>query len=369
MRAAAAIALVVALPAAAPPAQAETVARADLVAGPALAGDRVAWGELTAPSAARVVSAVPGAAPVVTGSIAPATTTGTTRGFLQFPASFAASADVVAGLAFTATTVSDEGDSIGQAVQTAAVGGPLAGPLALLSGSFPPVVSGGPCSGSYRFPEGVDVDGARIAVAEQSGDCGDVATPLLSVALFDAAGRRDVTLSHGGQVGNLRIAGNLLAWVRRGRRDLLIVRDLGSGAVLRRISARSLGARYFDALALRPDGGLAFTYGGRRDRRGIRLGFSAPGSERVRVLDRDAGARDVALAGGRVLYERVLGPSYRTSLVLRRIRGNGHGRTLARFGARRERAGSLDFDGDRATWAVVGDGRVAHARIVRVSGL
>jgi hypothetical protein len=352
------------------PAPAATVARGQIVAGPALAGDRVAWAELTdAGRAARVLTGAPGMAPAVIHELPAATAPETRRGFLQTPSAFDASAEAVAGLAFTGTVIFRDSDVINEAIAEAVVGGPLAGPLDVLAGTFPQAVSDEPCSGSYVIPEAVAVDGARIAIAEESGSCPHDVAPQLSVALIDAAGRRAVPLARGGQFGNLALSGRLVAWTRNDRRETLFVQDVETGEVVRKVKARALGATYFDTLALRPDGGIAFTYGGLRNSYGIRLGWLPPGSDRVRVLDRHAGGAALAIAGRRVLYERVLRTAFHTRLVLRRLRVADRGRVLARFGERATRLGTVDFDGDRATWVAQPNRRGAAARVVLVSGL
>jgi hypothetical protein len=260
MRAAAAALALAAAAVVAPAAGAATVASGRVTAGPALAGERVAWGEIDA-GAARFVVGAPGVAPAVVHAIPAPAARRTSRGFLGYPTAFAASAEAIAGLAVTGTQ-ERHGDVITVATATAAVGGPLTGPLELLS------------------------------------------------------------------------------------------------------------ELYFDALALRPDGGVAFTYGGRRDRRGIRLGWLAPGAGHVRVLDRHADGPGLALVGDRVVHGHVgsVRP-FRTKLVLRRLDGDGPGRALARFGARVNRVGAVDFDDERATWAARPDRRGAATRIALVTGL
>ena len=73
----------------------------------------------------------------------------------------------------------------------------------------------------------------------------------------------------------------------------------------------------------------------------------------MRRLDRHVGSYvELALDGGRVLYERVVSERRFTGeLVLRPVE-SGSGRRLAFFPERRRRVGGVDLEGDRAAWAV-----------------
>jgi hypothetical protein len=71
---------------------------------------------------------------------------------------------------------------------------------------------------------------------------------------------------------------------------------------------------------------------------------------RVRVAARHAAARGIALAGGRVLYERIVSERhFRGELIIRTL--GGLPRRLASFPEHRRRVGDFDLDGTRATWA------------------
>lgn len=335
--------LVIAL---APPALAGTVARRTPEAGPALAGDRVVWGEVSRAGAVRVLAGAPGAGPRLVHRIPAPTARRTTRGFMQYASSFAASTDAFAALTYTATVTASGSDYVSSAYALAAVGGPLAGPAALLAGSIPPR-GDAECRTLYRLPEGVDVDGGRIAVATQAG-CREPTDPAdLSITVHDPAGDVTVPVAAEGELRHVALAGRYVAWIRD---DELGVHDLKSGRAVARVHARSLGALSIDDAALQSDGTVAFTVNGRRDHRGSRLAWTAPGMGGVRIAARHAAGRGIALAGGRVLYERIVSERrFRGELIVRRL--GGPARRLATFPERRRRVGDLDLDGTRATWA------------------
>jgi hypothetical protein len=344
---AAVLSLVLAVPAAA-----GTVAQRTPEVGPAFAGELVAWGEETRSGAALVLTGAPGRSPQLIHRIPPATARDTTRGFMGYSSSFGASATAFAALTFTATTTSESVDSVSTAYTIAAIGGPLAGPARTFAGCRPERGDEG-CGDVCDEISGIDVDGDRIALARAPGPCGGDAPrpPVVTVHQGDRA----VTIPAGGdgELRHVRIAGRHVAWIRSGRRggQQLVVHDLELGAAVTRIRSRALGARYIDDAALQDDGTVALTFGGLANRRGITLGVATAGTPGVRVLDRHADNRGVAVAAGRVLYERVVSEMhFRGALMLRSL-GGGPARRLARFPERRRRVGGLDLDATRATWA------------------
>jgi hypothetical protein len=344
--------IVVALAVAAP-ATADTVARRTPAVGPVLAGDVVLWGEEGRTGAARVMSGAPGRAATLVYRIAPSTARKTERGFMGYPATFAGSSTAFAAFTHTSTVTASGSDSVSTGSTTAVVGGPLRGPARVLAGCIPPRGGLG-CGGSCDEPTGVAVDGDRIAVAESSELCNRPEEGRTWITVHGPAGTTTVPVDAGvpgAYVRDLRLAGRYLAWVHLGEVDELVVFDLAAGAAVVRVTDRDLGATSLEELDLQPDGTVAFVYGGRRAHRGIRLGWTAPGRPGIRVLDRHAGYRDSAVAGGSVVYERVLSERHFTGeLVLRALDG-GPANRLAYFPERRRRVANLDFDGRRATWA------------------
>jgi hypothetical protein len=149
-------------------------------------------------------------------------------------------------------------------------------------------------------------------------------------------------------VRDVALAGRYVAWIRE--RDLsgeLVVHDLVTGADVVRLTLDDLAARGLDELALQQDGAVAFAYSNRNFQR---IAWAAPGTPGVRVLDR--GTFDgVALAGGRVLYERTVSERRFSGELLLRPLAGGEPRRLAFFPERRWRVGHLDLDATRATWA------------------
>jgi hypothetical protein len=340
----AAIALTLGLAA---PAAADTVAHRTPAVGPALAGDLVAWGEEAHNGAVRVVVGAPGREPMLAYRVAPATARRTERGFQRTAAAFAASATGFAAVVHTATVTHEEFDNVSTAIANAAVGGPFRGPPALLSGSIPRRADGR-CRGELQHPQAVDIDGDNIAVGDFASTCGSGAPWQARVVLSGPGVHATLETGTGGFMRDVAIAGRYLGWVHSGDRDELVVRNLDTGDTVLRLTARDLHATHIDELALQADGTVAISYGGLT---GQRLGWSAPGLPGVRLLDRRNGPRGLALAAGRVLYERVVSERRFTGeLVLRPLAG-GPERRLARFPERRRRVGDLDLDATRATWA------------------
>jgi hypothetical protein len=171
------------------------------------------------------------------------------------------------------------------------------------------------------------------------------------VTVHEGARRAVVSLPATGEVRHVELAGRFVAWIHRDEVDTLVVHDLDTGADVARVTSRDLDALTIGDAALQPDGTVAFTHGGLRDRRGVRLGVLVPGLPGARIVDRHASDRGVAVAAGRVIYERVLSERrYSGELVLRPLTG-GPVRRLAQFRERRRRVGEIDLDATRATWA------------------
>jgi hypothetical protein len=340
-----------ALAALAAPASADTIAHRTPAVGPVFAGNQAAWGEETRAGALRIVAGRPVR---VLHRVPAATAKRTDRSFLQTPWSFSASATHIAGIVLTNTITSEGSDFGSTSSAAAALGGPLTS-LGVLSGDIPP--SGeGECEGPYRSPEGVSVDGARIAIAERAGSCGGRDTRT-EITILDGDTRRTVLAAADSQAVHVRLAGRFLAWVVGERR--LVVHDLDTGTDVATVTRFAIGDLDVD-----PSGAVAFTFA--NGPRARRLGLLQSGT--VRTLDRRVADRGVAIAGGRVLYEKLGRRDFHSRLMLRNLSGGT--RRLASFTGRRTRVGDVDLAASRATWAARRkrpgyDGRfTAPARIV-----
>jgi hypothetical protein len=328
------------------PASAATVARTVPEAGPVLAGPEVLWGSLGSDGSVRVMAGAPGRPPRLVHRVAAASGANTLRSI----GPLAASPEAFAVRVVTSTVFGLGSDETGVLSDDALFAGPPARQPSLVYGSVPERVEFRDCE-TLESLAGYDVDGARVAIGLRSGPC-EVTDPSEpwreTIAVHEGGTRRVVEVGAGHSRFDVRLAGRFLAWTPgKG----VVVHDLVAGATVARIRARDIGARYIEDFELGADGTVVFTAGSSRFRRGSRLAARVPGTPGIRLLDRHAG-RDLAFAGGRVFYERVLDElQLRTKLVLRPLAG-GPARTVARFGRRRE-ATELDFDGSRATWHVM----------------
>jgi hypothetical protein len=331
------LATALALLVAAPAAGAATVARAVPAVGPVLAGDGVAWGRELRDGRLRVMRDRHTEVEVER-----ATARDTRRFFLHTPWALAASGQGVAALVATGTSEAD-GDSVSTTEVSAVFGGPWGG-ARLLSGEL--TARGDvPCRDGRAYPLAVAVDGSRIAVAEVAPNC-DTAEVAFRIVIQD--GDATTVVFPDDWVRALDLAGDHIAWtVGVGAGDRLTVANRLTGAVERRIE-RSATMRLFEDIALTPTGAVAFTFRGRR----LRTNLAYADGAKTRVLARGVADRGLAIAAGRVLYERV-GRGQRSALVLRRLDGSAP-RRLARFGPGHRRTGDLDLDASRATWAVGG---------------
>ncbi len=145
-------------------------------------------------------------------------------------------------------------------------------------------------------------------------------------------------------ITEMRLAGRYLAFILDGnKRDRLVVIDVAEGgAEVSRSEVATI--RDFD---LDASGGTVLTYGYRRHPATHFLGWTPLRGRDVRVLARGVKPRGVALAGGRVLYQRG------RRLVLQRLKG-GTTRRVTTFTRARPRAGAIDLDSKRAVWATRG---------------
>jgi hypothetical protein len=325
---------------------------ATLAVGPAFAGDSVTWGEEARNGAVRVMKDG-----VLVHRVAPATARETERGFGGTTQVFAASAERFAAIVSTSTVVFAESDSVTIANSQGLISGRFDGATELLAGTIPRRGDQG-CRGrpAYEQLEGVDVDGDRVAFAMFSDECTADNGPWDdSVVVISGGARTTIPTGQQAFIRDVALAGRYVGWVREASRtdtSEIVVRDLEAGVDVIRLTADDLAARRFDELALQDDGTVAF----RVDNRNFsRIAWAAPGNPGVRVLDR--GRFDgLALAGGRVLYERTVSERRFTGeLILRPL--DGPARRLAFFPERRRRVGDLDLDATRATWATQPTGR------------
>jgi len=334
-------ATLLALAALAAPASADTVAHRTPAVGPAFAGDRVAWGEETKAGGLRILAGSPAARPRVLGRVKAPTARKTDRSFFHTPWAFSASPTRLAAIVLTNTITSEGSDFVGTSSVPAAIGGPLSEPPRLLAGSSPPRAAKG-CRGAYRSPQSVAVDGSRIALLSRVGTCGTPGSRT-EIAILEGSGQRAITVDAGGPVVKFRFAGPYVAWDDEAEGHTLVVHDYERGVEIARESRFAI-----DDFDLAADGTVALTYAdGPRDRR---VAVLSPGRPGLRVLDRDVASRGVALAGGRVLYERLGRRDFHSRLMLRRVDG-GAARRLARFTPTRRRVGDLDLSRGRAAWA------------------
>ena len=223
---------------------------------------------------------------------------------------FATSGERFAAVVHTSTVIfEEESDSFTIAGTHAVISGRFKAPVEVLAGSLPRRGDQG-CDGRpvYESPDAVDVDGDRVAIGLFSDEC---------------------TANNGPWDGSV---------VREASADEVVVRDLHTGMDVVRVTADDLAARGIDELALQDDGTVVFVVSNRH--------FS-----RMAWADRGR-FYDLALAGGRVLYERVVRP-FSGELLL----ADGSARRLAFFPERGRRVGDLDLDATRATWATRPTGR------------
>jgi hypothetical protein len=318
-----------------------------LAAGPALAGDSVMWGEEARNGAVRVMMGAPGREPLLVHRVRPATARKTERGF---GGTLSASAQRFAAIVSTSTVTFEESDSITTASTNAAVSGRFGQPVEIVSGSIPRRGDQGCERGTvYERPEAVAVNGDRVAVGVISDECGPDERPWDDgVVIVAGTTRTTIRTGQQGFIRDVALAGRYVAWVRNAEEDEVVVHDLVTGAAVLRVTQDDVAARGFDELALQDDGTVAFLVSNRRSQRVM---WASPATPGVQRLARGSEFRDLALAGGRALYERVVSRRRFTGELLVRPL-SGEPRRLAFFPERRRRVGDLDLTATHATWAV-----------------
>ena len=318
-------------------AAADTVAHRTPVVGPKIAGGQTVWGE-EKDEGLRVMIGTPRAKPRALYRLPDSDARKTHRSFFETPWSLSASPTHVAAVVMTGTITSEGFDFVGTTVTMAAVGGPM-GTVSPLSGRIPRS-SGAPCRGESTSPDSVAVDGSRIAIAESHGGC-EYLKRQWRVAIRDGESVTEVPVPRESTT-QMRLAGRYLAWVEVERSAALVVHDLWTGAEVLRERHFDIGDMDVDA-----DGTVAFTYSDDPGPR--RLAMMRAGTPGRRLLDRNVIDRGVALAGGRVLYQKRDRGFFRSRLLLRDL--DGGTRRLATFTPRRRPVGDLDLSADRAVWA------------------
>ena len=340
MRLAAGIAL--ALAAAAPASAADTVARGPLDAGPVVAGDGIAWGDRTASGAVRVLTMRPRGEPVVQRRWARSPHRRTRRTVTGI------AADGRRGAALVVTC-----SSTGSYLNSPCAYRTFAGPLADLRGPRLPERVSTRCRGRSRNVSEIAAGGGWTASIVTYGCPGLGIESALGRGTRIQARRAGVkrTVRVRGASG-LRIAGRYMAW-REGHGAVLY--DLRAGRRVRRVGAARGTVGSLDVQA---GGTLAL---GRLARGGELCVTLLPRAGRERELECYRGpapadaaqaggsgggtpAPELAIAGGRVLYDRLGG-----ELVLA---GPGRRRdVIATFTPTLVRTGALDLGPRTATWA------------------
>ena len=331
MRLAAGIAL--ALAAAAPASAADTVARGRLDAGPVVTGDGIAWGGRTASGAVRLLTLRPGGRPVVRRRWARSRDARTRRAVTAIAADGARGAALI-------VTCSNTGGYLNSPCSSRT----FAGPLADLRGPRLPERVSTSCRGRSRNPSEVAMGGGWTASIVHHGCPG--------LGIESAVGTRIVAHRGGvartvrtGAASGLRLAGRYMAW-RSGRGATLY--DLQAGRVARRLgSVGSLDVQADGTLALgrrRRGGEVCVTVLRRTGREREIECFQGTEVAAAQGGGGGASAPELAISGGRVLYDR-LG----AELVL--ARPGGRRDVLATFTPERVRTGALDLGPRTATWA------------------
>jgi hypothetical protein len=292
---------------------AAAMAHGQVVAGPALVGSRVVWGEQAA--GVSVLRAWPDRTPFWQSA---------TSSFLA--GGLAGSARLVAFLRSYDPCVGQPG--IACPTQTQTLAGRPRGSLHAL---------GPPERCTIPAARRVDVSGPLVARLASHCDPNG-----LEVELRDARAGFRVVLSRPADCCDVALAGSFLAWLDRGGLDVLDVRT--SRVVHRFTVGAATRIVSFDVGA---DGAVAFVATPASGGEPELVWRSALG--RIWRTSYPLGNPPVArVAGKRLIVERVAAGA-RTELVA--LGGGGPGRILARFGGPVEQVGGLDASNGRIVWA------------------
>lgn len=363
------------------PADAETrvVARAELVAGPQLAGGFIVWGERARDGGLVVRRGAPGRRP---GSLFRFAAPTQRRTSLSLDG-LAASATHLAMVRTASLTLGPSASSIvapdepPRASSTSLVAGPLGGPFVRVAGRREPRTRGGCEPGTT--PREPALAGTLLVFVEAEVRCGGGGERVVErIVLVDLAhlerGRRVVAAGSsypaGGEprrgVGRPRVAGHYVAWqadrvTRRGNEGGARVLDLRSGRIVQSVDRVEGGSRgdILEWFAVGADGTLVLSF--QPDAAGHRLALRRRDG-RTRVLpellpsgigDYEPSFAAVSHAGGRTAFVGADGAFV--------VRGRAP-RTLARFTAARPLVGDPSFDGRFAAWASRRGGRTTIYR-------
>jgi hypothetical protein len=291
-----------------------------LVAGPALAGDRVVWGDQRA--GLNVLRTWPTASPLWQSTSS------------WFSGPLAGSQTLVA---FSRSYDGCPGQpGVACPVETQAMAGRP-------RGSLRPLGPAERCSAGGATRR-LSVSGPLVAYfalgCSSSGG---------TVSVHDGA--RTVFRRAGAVCCDVSIAGSRLAWRSSGSVDVF---DLRTHRIVYRVDAPLLEP--IAAFDVQADGKLAVVLGQAPDGRAS-LAWRAPGTAglqrlRLRIVMPAIGPA-VRIVGDRIVAVTAVpgstGPASSSELVVADL--HGHVRTLARFAAPVERAGAIDASGTRVTWA------------------
>jgi hypothetical protein len=287
-----------------------------LVAGPALAGNRVVWGEQQ--ERLNVLRAWPDTTPLWE------------NGSSWFAGPLAGSPTLVA---FSRSYDGCPGQpGVACPVETQTLAGPPRGALRPLAPTER-CSAGGP---SRRLV----VSGSLVAFLELG--CGSSA-PSVSVH----EGSRTVFRQQGATCCDVALAGRYLAW-RSG--DSVDVLDLHTRRLVYRVDPPP--GEPIAAFDVQTDGTLALILGPARTGRAT-LAWRAPAAPALHRLRLDALLTSrgpaVRIVGDRIVFEAAIRSRPASQLVVTDLRGHVH--VLARFSASVEQAGAIDATADHVTWA------------------
>jgi hypothetical protein len=320
------------------------------VAGPALAGEAVVWGEEYADGSLAVVRRAAGTAPEVVHRIAAPDDENGDRSFYGLPGAVSASERWIGYAMDDAIWESDGGDSVSSELRGRAYG-------SLDGGEFRSLL---PCGDAAYVSTAADGD--ALAIGLDGATCNG--RDGTWVWLVEGTEQPKAVYLHEGFLAlrQVQVAGPYVAWSEGGS---------GGGDVRIRVARRSDGEqiavlrpsdfggrRTFEAFDIDARGNVA-ALTGRCDYTCLHIRNVNNGG-RPRTLARNAGGR-VAVDGGRVAY--VAG----NRVVVRTLKGRLK-RSFGRFTRTRQPRGELALAGGRLAWSVLSGARPPEAENPKVRG-